>query len=94
MPEAAYPCLYQINTRVWMGDLARDLRRPATLDDIPNSELDRIAGMGFDWVWFLSVWQTGQRTAPLRTNPGSGKNSGDIAGPLRRTSRIGFRVTG
>jgi hypothetical protein len=24
-----------------------------------RSELDRLAGMGFDWVWLLSVWQTG-----------------------------------
>jgi hypothetical protein len=29
------------------------------LDDIPDAELDRLAEMGFDWVWFLSVWQTG-----------------------------------
>ena len=39
--------------------MSRRLRRPVTLDDIPDSELDRIAKMGFDWVWFLSVWQTG-----------------------------------
>jgi glycosidase len=67
--EPSYPSLYQINTRVWMTDLARELCRPATLDDIPDSELDRIAVMGFDWVWFLSVWQiglAGQRVS--RTN--------------------------
>jgi len=54
-----YPALYQINTRVWLTELSRSLRRPATLDDIPDAELDRIAKLGFDWVWFLSVWQTG-----------------------------------
>src|SRR5215469_16234646 len=54
-----YPSLYQINTRVWLTELSRKLGRPATLDDIPDSELDRIAAVGFDWVWFLSVWQTG-----------------------------------
>ncbi len=44
--------------------------RAATLDDIPDAELDRLAEMGFDWVWFLSVWQTGlagQRIS--RSNP-------------------------
>jgi hypothetical protein len=51
--------LYQINTRVWLAELARGWQRPATLDDIPDAELDRIAAMGFDWVWFLSIWQTG-----------------------------------
>jgi len=29
------------------------------LDDIPDRELDRLARDGFDWVWFLGVWQTG-----------------------------------
>jgi len=54
-----YPSLYQINTRVWLTELSRNLRRPATLDDIPDADLDRLAEMGFEWVWFLSVWQTG-----------------------------------
>ena len=35
------------------------LGRPATLDDITDAELDAIAARGFDWVWLLSVWQTG-----------------------------------
>jgi hypothetical protein len=30
-----------------------------TLDNIPDAELDRLATMGFDWIWLLSVWQTG-----------------------------------
>jgi glycosidase len=54
-----YPSLYQINTRVWLTELSRNLGRRVTLDDIPDSELDRLADMGIDWVWFLSVWQTG-----------------------------------
>src|SRR5213079_3713259 len=70
MRAARYPSLYQINTRVWLTALSRSLRRPATLDDIPDAELDRLAGMGFDWIWLLSVWQTGpagQRVS--RENP-------------------------
>ena len=59
MREARYPALYQINTRVMLTELSRALRRPATLDEIPDAELDRVAAMGFDWVWLLSVWQTG-----------------------------------
>lgn len=42
-----------------MTELSRRLGRRATLDDIPNSELERLAGLGFDWIWLLSVWQTG-----------------------------------
>lgn len=59
MTTPRYPSLYQINTRVWLTELSRKLGRPATLDDIPDAELDRIAEMAFDWVWLLSVWQTG-----------------------------------
>lgn len=65
-----YPSLFQINTRVWLTELSRKLGRAATLDDIPEAELDQLAARGFDWVWFLSVWQTGlagQRIS--RSNP-------------------------
>jgi glycosidase len=54
-----YPSLYQINTRVWLTEMSRNLGRAATLDDISDAELDRLSELGFDWVWFLSVWQTG-----------------------------------
>src|SRR5262249_11467557 len=59
MPPVRYPSLYQINTRVWLNELSRASGRAATLDDIPDAELDRLAGLGFDWLWLLSVWQTG-----------------------------------
>jgi glycosidase len=55
-----YPSLYQVNTRVWLTELSTGLGRHATLDDIPDTELDRLAEQGFDWIWFLSVWQTGE----------------------------------
>ena len=58
-PEHKYPSLYQINTRVLLNELSRGLQHRATLDDISNGELDRLASEGFDWLWFLGVWQTG-----------------------------------
>ena len=51
--------LFQINTRVRLNEIAAQLGRPATLDDISDAELDDIARLGFDWVWLLGVWQTG-----------------------------------
>jgi glycosidase len=54
-----YPALYQVNTRVWLTELSRSLGRRATLDDIGDAELDRLAKPGFDWIWLLSVWSTG-----------------------------------
>jgi len=55
-----YPSLYQINTRILLGELSARLKRSATFDDIPDSYLDRLAEQGFDWIWFLGVWQTGE----------------------------------
>lgn len=70
MRTPRYPSLYQINTRVWLTELSRQLGRQATLNDFPDSELDRLAEMGFDWIWFLSVWQTGAAGRDIsRTNP-------------------------
>ncbi|HKQ30415.1 MAG TPA: alpha-amylase family glycosyl hydrolase, partial [Burkholderiales bacterium] len=54
-----YPSLYQINTRVWLTDIAHRLGRHATLDDVPDDSIDALRDLGFDWVWFLGVWQTG-----------------------------------
>lgn len=54
-----HPSLYQINTPVLMQELATTLGRPATLDDVPDEDLDYLAQLNFDWVWFLGVWQTG-----------------------------------
>jgi uroporphyrinogen-III synthase len=28
----------------------------APRDSIPDAELDPLAALGFDWIWFLSVW--------------------------------------
>lgn len=55
-----HPLLYQVNARVWIQLLSKELHRSATLDDIPDKVLDRIASLGFDWVYCLGVWQMGQ----------------------------------
>ena len=60
MPTPRYPALFQVNTRVRLSELAATLGRQATLDDVPDAELDRLAADGFDLVWFLGVWQTGE----------------------------------
>lgn len=54
MNSTLYPSLYQINTRVWLNRLSRQIGRPATLDDIPDAELDELANLGFDWIYCLS----------------------------------------
>lgn len=52
------PSLYEVNTRVWLGELARRSgATKATLDDVPDEELDAFGD--FDWIWLLGIWQTG-----------------------------------
>ena len=55
-----FPALYQVNTRAWLHDLGARLGRPVTLDEIPESSIDRLVADGFDWLWPLGVWQTGE----------------------------------
>lgn len=70
MNNALYPSLYQINTCVWLNQLSGQIGRPATLDDVPDAELDELANLGFDWIYFLSVWQTGAAGRKVsRSNP-------------------------
>jgi hypothetical protein len=97
MGTARYPLLYQINTRVWLTELAQALGRPATLDDIPDRELDHVRDMGFDWVWFLSVWQTGLAAQKVsRGNPEWRKEFEETLPDLCEDdiSGSGFAITG
>jgi hypothetical protein len=92
-----YPVIYQINTRVWLTEFSRTLSRPASLDDIPDAELDRLVQMGFDWIWFLSVWQTGlagQRVS--RTNHEWRREFEETLPDLREEdiAGSGFAITG
>ena len=92
-----YPSLYQINTRVWLTALAQTLGRPATLDDIPDSELDRLTELGFEWIWFLSVWQTGSAGQRIsRANPEWRKEFHETLPDLREEDigGSGFAITG
>src|SRR5882672_5819694 len=92
-----YPSLYQINTRVWLTELSHALGRPATLDDVPDAELDRLANMGFDWLWFLSVWQTGPTGQRIsRSNPEWRREFQETLPDLREEdiAGSGFAITG
>jgi glycosidase len=55
-----HPLLYQINTRVFLHERGAALGRHATLDDLPDEFLDEVAARGFQWIWLLGVWQTGE----------------------------------
>jgi hypothetical protein len=97
MNTVRYPSLYQINTRVCLTDLSRSIGMYATLDDISDAELDALAQNGFDWIWFLSVWQTGPAAQQVsRSNPEWRKEFHDTLPDLRDDDipGSGFTITG
>src|SRR4051812_24760103 len=64
----SYPTLYEIHARPWLVALGEG--RPATLDDVPDVALDRIAGLGFDLLWLMGAWTTGEASrAVSRADP-------------------------
>lgn len=69
-PAPSCPALYEINTRTWLDGLSRQRGRAVTLADIDDATLDRFEARGFDWIWLLSVWQTGAASrAVSRSHP-------------------------
>ena len=97
MKQPDYPSLYQVNTRVWLTALSTEPGRRATLDDIPDNALDRLAEMGFDWIWFLSVWTTGEHGRKVsRENPGWRRDFEATLPDLKEEdiAGSGFAVTG
>ena len=97
MSTPRYPSLYQINTRVWLTEISQQLGRHATLDDIPDAELDRLAAKGFDWIWLLSVWQTGQGAQQVSRNNTEWRREFQETLPDLREEDIpgsGFAITG
>jgi glycosidase len=81
---------------VWMTELSQKLGHTATLDDIPDSELDKLAASGFDWIWFLSVWRTGKEGQRIsRLNQGWRKEFSETLSDLTEEdiAGSGFAIT-
>jgi hypothetical protein len=71
MDQSDHPLLFQINTRVWLRELSRELNRTVTLEDIPEEAIQDFARQGFKWIYLLGVWQTGEAARRVSlTDPG------------------------
>jgi hypothetical protein len=51
------PHLYEINTWSWLEKLGARLAKTITLAEVPDSEWDALARLGFDAVWLMGVWK-------------------------------------
>ena len=58
--NTVHPVLYEVNTRVLVEELSAREGRAITLATIPDDVLDGWAEHGFDAVWLMGVWTTGE----------------------------------
>ncbi len=61
------------STHVWLEQLAaRHGRAIPTLADVPDEELDRLAGLGMTGLWLIGLWQRSQASAEIKRRRGDG----------------------
>ena len=51
------PVIYEINTAVWLNELARAGGRRVTLADVAAADWDTVTPPGVDAVWLMGVWE-------------------------------------
>ena len=68
--------LLEITTRPYLYGLSQKLHKQiTTFRDIPDSEFQSWKEKGFEWVWFMGVWQIGELGPQHdRTDPGLKKS--------------------
>ena len=60
------------STYVWLDQLSRRYgRHLRTLADIPNEELDRLAGWGFSGLWLIGVWERSAASRKIKQYAGN-----------------------
>ena len=52
----ASPVVYEVNTAVWLGEVAGRLGADVTLGSVPASEWDLVVPEGISVVWLMGVW--------------------------------------
>ena len=59
------------STYVWLEQLAARFERPVTtLADVPDAELDRLAGVGVTGLWLIGLWQRSSASAEIKRRRG------------------------
>ncbi|QWV94116.1 alpha-amylase [Geomonas oryzisoli] len=57
---------------VWLGQLAKTYQTEVrTLDQIPDAELDRLAGFGFSALWLIGVWERSPSSQQIKRIAGN-----------------------
>jgi hypothetical protein len=59
-PFSSRPLIYEIYARTWLTRLAAQ-SGTRTLAEVPEEEIERLAGLGIDYLWLMGVWPSGSR---------------------------------
>jgi hypothetical protein len=51
------PVIYEVNTAVWLAELARAAGAPVTLGSATDADWDAVTPAGADAVWLMGVWE-------------------------------------
>jgi hypothetical protein len=57
--DTKHPLLFEINTRVLFRELSEKAGKRITLGTIPDEVIDSWQELGFDAIWLMGVWTTG-----------------------------------
>jgi hypothetical protein len=60
LERTLHPILYEVNARVLLQELSATAGKDITLATLPDSILDEWESLGFDAVWLMGVWTTGE----------------------------------
>ncbi len=60
-----FPLVYEINTRVWLTELASHRDRRVTLADVPDEEFRKWRDFHFDAIWLMGIWQPSEYSREL-----------------------------
>ena len=92
------------NSYVWLEQLSRKYKRwIRTLDQIPDEELDLLAGRGFTGLWLIGLWERSRASQRIKQRMGQRgcrrlgvlavnayddrRGSGRLGGPGRSAAR-------
>jgi len=56
----AHPVVYEVNTAVWLGEVAGRRGAGVTLGSVPAAEWDLVVPDGVSVVWLMGVWTRSQ----------------------------------
>ena len=84
------PTIFEINTWVWLEELARAARRQVTLADVTAQEWDDTLPAGIDTVWLMGVWERSPEGARVaREDPGVRTMMSDALPDLTEADVVG-----